>query len=107
MYAWFLLIHEKSATISYDILCEIAKRFFKLKSTKRFKCEKTTILKRLGSWIQKRHGIRGFTRHGEAASADVSIVTQILIGKNKDKVATFDPADVFNMDETGWFFRFI
>lgn len=35
-------------------------------------------------------------RTGAAASADVSIDTQILIGKIKDKVATFDPADVFN-----------
>jgi len=46
-------------------------------------------------------------RTGAAASADVSIDTQILIGKIKDKVATFDPADVFNMDETGLFFRFV
>ncbi len=46
-------------------------------------------------------------RTGATASADVSIDTQILIGKIKDKVATFDPADVFNMDETGLFFRFV
>ncbi len=61
-------------------------------------------------WVvgfKKRHGIYGFTRHGEAPSIDVSIDTQILIGKIKDKVATFDPTDVFNINEIGLFFRFV
>lgn len=105
-YAWFLLMQEKSATILDDILCVIAKRFYS--NLPRDPNVKELQFSR--GWVvgfKRRHGIRGFTRHGEAASADVSIDTQILIGKIKDKVATFDPADVFNMDETGLFFRFV
>lgn len=105
-YAWFILMQEKSTTISYDILCGIAKRFYS--NLPRDPNVKELQFSR--GWVvgfKRRHGIRGFTRHGEAASADVSIDTQILIEQIKDKVATFDPADVFNMDETGLFFRFV
>ena len=105
-YAWFLLMQEKSATISDDILCGIAKRFYS--NLPRDPNVKELQFSR--GWVagfKRRHGIRGFTRHGEAPSADVSIDTQILIEQIKDKVATFDPADVFNMDETGLFFRFV
>jgi hypothetical protein len=105
-YAWFLLMQEKSATISDDILCGIAKRFYsnlpRDPNVKELQFSRGWV-----SGFKKRHGIRGYTRHGEAASADVSIDTQILIGKVKEKVATFDPTDVFNMDETGLFFRFV
>lgn len=105
-YVWFLLMQEKSATISDDILCGIAKRFYSnLPGDPNVK-----ELQFSRGWVpgfKKRHRIRGFTRHGEATSADVSIDTQILIGKIKDKVATFDPADIFNMDETGLFYMFV
>lgn len=103
-YAWFLMMQEKSATISDDILCGIAKRFYS-NLPRDLDVKELQFSRGWVAGFKKRHGIRGFTRHGEAASADVSIDTQILIEKIKDKVATYDPADVFNMDETGLFFR--
>ena len=68
-FAWFFLMEEKSTTISDDVLCSIAKRFY------------AHLPRALGSkehhfskgWVagfKKCHGIKDFVCHGEAASAD-------------------------------------
>ena len=44
--------------------------------------------------------------HGEAASTDNAEETKVRIQEIKDKIATYNPSDVFNMDETRLFYRF-
>jgi hypothetical protein len=104
-YAWSLMMQEKSATASDDILCGTAKRFYA--DLPRDPDVKELQFSR--GWVagsKKRHGFRGFTRHGEAASVGVSVDTQILIERIKEEVATYGPADVFNMDCFSGQFKF-
>ena len=83
-------MQEKSTTILDDILYIIAKRFY----SKLPRDPNVKELQFTRAWVagfKKRHGIRGFTIHGEPASIDVFINTQILIGKSKTKVQTLIP----------------
>ena len=59
-------------------------------------------------WVhgfKKRFDIRSFTRHGEDASADNSTEVLARMEEIKSLVASYDRDDVFNMDETGLFYR--
>jgi hypothetical protein len=59
-------------------------------------------------WLQKfkdRNGIRQQTRQGEAASADQTAITDAL-PLLKDKCSHYALERVYNMDETGLFYRY-
>ena len=98
-------MEEKSTTISYDVLCSIAKRFYahlpKAPGSKEHHFSKGWV-----AGFKKRHGINGFVRHGEAASANNAKETNVRIQKIKDKIAIYNPSNVFNMDEIGLFYPF-
>ena len=104
-FAWFSLMEEKSATITDDVICGIAKRFYaclpRAPGSKEHHFSKGWV-----AGFKKRHGIKGFVRRGEAASADNAEETQVRIQDIKDKIATYNPSAIFNMDETGLFYRF-
>ena len=104
-FVWFSLMEEKSTTISDDVLCSIAKRFYarlpRAPGSKEHHFSKGWV-----AGFKKRHGIKGFVRHGEAASANNAEETKVRIQEIKDKIATYNPSDVFNMDKTRLFYRF-
>ena len=104
-FAWFFLMEEKSTTISDDVLCSIAKRFY-ARLPRAPGSKEHHFSKRWVGGFKKRHGIKSFVRQGEAAFADNAKETKVRIQEIKDKIATYNPSDVFNMDETGLFYRF-
>lgn len=58
-------------------------------------------------WLGKfkhRHGIKSFRRFGESGSVDVQDMEQKLVSI-REKIDQFPMKDVFNMDETGLFYR--
>jgi hypothetical protein len=58
-------------------------------------------------WLRgfmKRHHLKCYFRHGEAADADNAAIEAQLPGL-RDLISQYLPADVFNMDETGLFYR--
>ena len=54
--------------------------------------------------FKKRHGIKQYVRHGEAASVDAAVVVS---GREKLRatLSEYALADIYNFDETGLFFR--
>lgn len=59
------------------------------------------------SWASKfarKSGWRSIALHGEAGSVDIKSV-QPAITKLRDKIKEYDPDHVYNMDETGLFFK--
>ena len=98
-------MEEKSTTISDDVLCSIANRFYAhiYRAPRR---KEHHFSKGWVAGFKKRHGIKGFVRHGEATFADNAEETKVRIQKIKDKIATYNLSDVFNMDETILFYRF-
>ena len=59
-------------------------------------------------WVQnfkKRYNIKGYTRHEEDASAEVSEEVLKKMKDIKTLVSQYRSCDVFNMDETGLFYR--
>ena len=58
-------------------------------------------------WLGKfkhRHGIKSFCRFGESGSVDVHDMEHKLV-LIREKIDQFPMKDVFNMDETGLFYR--
>lgn len=61
------------------------------------------------SWVSRfkqRNGIKLHKQHGEAGSADVAALEQQRKSL-RDLLSQYSPADVFNMDESGLFFRML
>ena len=56
------------------------------------------------SKFKKRHGLKQVKKHGEAASADNAAIVK-TIPKLKEILKSYDLKDIFNMDETGLFYR--
>lgn len=52
----------------------------------------------------RRHGLRSFKCHGESASADNEAL-QSALPDIIAKIASYPPSNVYNMDETGLFYR--
>ena len=58
-------------------------------------------------WLEKfklRHGIKSFRRFGESGSVDTQDMEQKL-ESIREKIDQFPKKDVFNIDETGLFYR--
>ena len=56
------------------------------------------------SKFKKRHGLKQVKKHGEAASADNAAIVK-TIPELKEILKSYDLKDIFNMDETGLFYR--
>ena len=55
--------------------------------------------------FEKQFDIKGYTHHGEDASADTSEVVLSRMEDIKAIVSEYNKDDVFNMDETGLFYK--
>ena len=56
------------------------------------------------SKFKKRFNIKAYTRHGEDAYVDTSTKILRRMEEIKTIVSEYDSDDVFNMDETGFYF---
>jgi transposase len=99
---WVLQCEEKRLAISGALIQEQARRFaFKLK------IPESELPKFSVGWLvkfQQRHNLRSVKFCGESGSADEQAIRDHLPGIIEE-VKKYRPCDVFNMDETGLFYR--
>ncbi|CAN0128338.1 unnamed protein product, partial [Heterosigma akashiwo] len=65
--------------------------------------------KHSNGWLDrflKRHNMRSANLHGEGGDVDEKKHAE-AIGKLKEELADYDPDDIYNMDETGLFFKLL
>ena len=101
LYMWFTDVRSKQAIINDDMLLDKAKTFGAQLGVQDFGYSK--------GWLQKfkrRHIISKRVAHGEADSADPIVVSQGRLQLQED-LAAYDPNDIYNMDETGLFYRLL
>ena len=54
----------------------------------------------------KRNAFRKFRQHGESGDAPIDTPeVQAILSTIKAEIATYDPEDIYNMDETGLFYN--
>lgn len=54
---------------------------------------------------KKRHGIQKYKQHGEAASAEITEDTERDMNTIREKLLEYREQDIYNMDETGLFWK--
>ena len=59
------------------------------------------------SGFKQRHQLKSLRQHGEAASAKTGRQTQAIMQHVRQECSKFDPANIYNMDETGLFWKMI
>jgi hypothetical protein len=97
----FILINQNRAILSEAILIEKAKRI-----ADGLEIPEGTLAFSPG-WLYKfkrRNGIKERKLQGEESSADLNAITENL-PLLKDKCANYPPERIYNMDETGLFYR--
>lgn len=97
LFDWFLSVQER-ASISDTLIWAKANDLLRAEPS-----EHTVSL----SWVSRfkvRHGIKLHQLHGEAGSVDVSTLEDQRKSL-RELLREYSPSDVFNMDETGLFFR--
>ena len=96
---WFSVMQAKKAILTDALLLEKGKYFAERLNFPDFTAS--------GGWLSRfksRHGISLKPLHGEANSVDVSIVSAARV-QLKEVISAYEPRDVYNIDETGLFFR--
>ncbi|XP_074373781.1 CENP-B homolog protein 2-like [Apium graveolens] len=100
LYEWFMC-NQEHVNISGELLKEKGSIFLKelYPEANSFECS--------NGWLEKfkqRHAIKSFRRFGESGSVDMEKIESILpsIREELDKWAW---KDIYNMDETGLFYR--
>ena len=101
LFLWFNDGRPKNAIINDDMLIEKAKTYGNQLGVQDFAYSKGWLQK-----FQKRHVISKHVAHGEADSADPVVVSQGRLQLQED-LAACDPQDIYNMDETGLFYRLL
>ena len=101
LFLWFNDVRLKNAIVNDDMLIEKAKTFGGQLGVQDFGYSKGWLQK-----FKKRHIISKHVAHGEADSADPVVVTQGRLQLQED-LTTYDPDDIYNMDETGLFYRLL
>ncbi|CAG8626907.1 984_t:CDS:2, partial [Paraglomus occultum] len=101
LYEWVIQMQTK-VILTDAILVQKAKDFSQLLNIPdddfKFSC----------GWLsrfKKRHGLKQIKKHGEAASADTVAILK-TIPELKEILKSYDLKDIFNMDETGLFYRY-
>ncbi|BFI22970.1 hypothetical protein MPTK1_8g17760 [Marchantia polymorpha subsp. ruderalis] len=103
-YAWFLAMQDKGAPLTDALVCEAAKRFYS-------SVEHTSAAKQLvfsHGWLgrfKKRHGIKGYVKHGEVVPVETRQPMPDQIDAIKAIISDFEPGDIFSMEETGLLYR--
>ena len=101
LFLWFSDVRSKNAIINDDMLIEKAKKFGVELGVQDFQYSKGWLHK-----FKKCHTISKHIAHGEADSADPVVVSQGRL-QLQDDLASYDPNDVYNMDETGLFYQLL
>jgi hypothetical protein len=99
----FILIYQSKTILSDALIIEKAKQL-----ADRLEIPSGTLSFSPG-WLQKfkdRNGIRQQKLHGEASSVDLSVVIDAL-PLLKNKCEHYPPERIYNMDETGLFYRLL
>ena len=100
LYEW-ILRHQDHVNLTGNLIKEKAKRLAELLS------DGESTLRFSNGWLEKfkkRHGIRSYRRFGESGSVD-PVKLGGSIAAVRERVVHFEKKNVFNMDETGIFFR--
>ncbi|KAL3682913.1 hypothetical protein R1sor_000935 [Riccia sorocarpa] len=98
-------VKERNVTLTDELVTDKAKKLY---NTVTHDNEGGKEFKFSHGWLngfKKRYGIKSFVRHGEAASVEITKEVVRKIEELKRLIFEFDPEDVYNMDETGLFFR--
>ncbi|CAK8571898.1 unnamed protein product [Lathyrus sativus] len=101
VYEWFLQ-HQERVNITGELILQKTRDTMKLV----YPHDDSDFNFSIG-WLGKfksRHGIKSFHRFGESGSVDVQDMEQNLVSI-REKIDQFPMKDVFNMDETGLFYR--
>ncbi|XP_024639887.1 CENP-B homolog protein 2-like [Medicago truncatula] len=101
VYEWFLQ-HQERVNITGELILQKARDTMKLL----YPHDDSDFNFSTG-WLGKfkhRHGIKSFRRFVESGSVDVQDMEQKLVSI-REKIDQFPMKDVFNMDETGLFYR--
>ncbi|XP_065866608.1 CENP-B homolog protein 2-like [Euphorbia lathyris] len=100
LYEWFIC-HQEHVNMSGELLKEKGNYFLKEL------CPAATSFVFSNGWLEKfkqRHAIRSFRRFGESGSVDMKKIEAVL-PKIKEKLDKWSLKDIYNMDETGLFYR--
>lgn len=101
VFEWFLQ-HQNQVNMTGELILEKAKVTMKLLNPQQDSEHQLSQ-----GWLEKfklRHGIKSFRRFGESGSVDIHDMENKLEAI-REKVDKFPLKDVFNMDETGLFYR--
>ncbi|XP_024634731.1 CENP-B homolog protein 2-like [Medicago truncatula] len=101
VYEWFLQ-HQERVNITGELILQKARDTMKLLHP-----HDDSDFNFSTGWLGKfkhRHGIKSFRHFGESGSVDVQDMEQKLVSI-REKIDQFPMKDVFNMDETGLFYR--
>lgn len=94
---------QTDVPISDELLREKAKRFWHVLDT----YKEMEMPQLSAGWLYKfkrRHGVKQYIRHGEAGDVDEAAVSE-QIKLLQSLVQNYYPADVYNCDETGLFWK--
>ncbi|XP_074325951.1 CENP-B homolog protein 2-like [Apium graveolens] len=101
LYEWFLQYQDR-VNMTGELILEKAKETMKILYPQQD--QEHTFSQ---GWLEKfklKHGIKSFRRFGESGSVDVQDMEKKL-ESIREKINQFPMKDVFNMDETGLFYR--
>ncbi|MEW8693664.1 MAG: hypothetical protein AB2535_21740 [Candidatus Thiodiazotropha endolucinida] len=101
LFLWFSDVRSKNAYVNDQMLVEKAKFFGDELKVDDFQYSRGWLQK-----FKKRHNIASHVAHGEADSADPTVVSQGRQQLQED-LAAYDPNNIYNMDETGLFYRLL
>jgi hypothetical protein len=103
-YNWVITMQENGATLSDDLVVATTKRFYALQP----RDPSAKELQFSNGWVdkfKKQFDIKGYTCRGKDASVDTSEAVLSRMEDIKAIVFEYNKDDVFNMDETGLFYR--
>ena len=100
LFLWFTDTRSRCCVINDDVIIQKAKQLGKRLDVPADFCYSRGWLARFKS----RRGISSHRFHGESGSDDV---TKVAIGRQqlKQLLANYDPADIYNFDETGLLYK--
>ena len=98
---WVEQARMKNLIISDDILQTQALQFAREQHMDDFKASEKWVL-----GFKKKYGIRSLSLQGEAASVDGATVEEYKV-RFQDLLKEFNPSDIFNLDETGLFYKLL
>lgn len=97
---WFMQARSNSVAVSGPVLIAQARKFADALGHAEFQCS--------SGWLDRfkqRHGISGKCITGESAAVSNDVTADWLTSSVPKILQQFKPKDIYNMDETGLFFR--